>query len=69
MIGRMAERWYVRLSQIFEHQLALKQPIILYVQPAAFPADECARGGFGEGTGGVTHSSGASCSCLRGKSI
>ena len=36
MIGRMAERWYVRLSQIFDHNLTLKQPIILYASGPDF---------------------------------
>ena len=54
MIGRMAERWYARLSQIFEHQLALRQPIILYASGPHFRQTNVLEGEIGEGTGGVT---------------
>ena len=54
MIGRMAERWYARLSQIFEHQLALRQPIILYASGPHFRQTNVLEGDIGEGTGGVT---------------
>src|SRR3989442_14407366 len=28
--GRMAERWYTRISQVLRHQLSGRQPLILY---------------------------------------
>ena len=54
MIGRMAERWYARLSQIFDHQLHGRQPIILYASGPHFRQTNVLEGEIGEGTGGVT---------------
>ena len=34
--GRMAERWYTRLSRFFDHQLRNRQVLILYAAPAQF---------------------------------
>ena len=34
-VGRMAERWYVRLSRVFNHTFTRK-PIVLYANPADF---------------------------------
>ena len=43
-LGRMAERWYARLSRLFNHQLAGRQPIILYAGPSRFRTDQRRRG-------------------------
>ena len=51
--GRMAERWYVRLSTVLEHQLHGRQPLILYATAPEFRQTNVVSG-LGEGTGGVT---------------
>jgi len=35
-VGRMAERWYARLSRVLNHQLSSRQPLILYANHADF---------------------------------
>ena len=52
-VGRMAERWYDRLSRIFNHSFARK-PIVLYANPADFHQTTTTGGLIGEGTGGFT---------------
>jgi hypothetical protein len=52
--ARMAERWYGRLSTLFDHQLKGRQPLILYASPAEFRQTNAVGGDLGEGTGGVT---------------
>lgn len=52
-VGRMAERWYGRLSGVFEHQFARK-PIVLYANSADFQQTTTTGGLIGEGTGGFT---------------
>jgi Tol biopolymer transport system component len=52
--GRMAERWYARLSRILGHELSLRQPIILYASSPAFRGTTAISGFIGETTGGVT---------------
>ncbi len=54
MAGRMAERWYARLSTLFTHQLRNRQPLILYGSGAQFRQTNVVEGELGEGTGGVT---------------
>ena len=51
--GRMAERWYTRLSTVLRHELAGRQPLILYATSAEFQQTNVVSG-IGEGTGGVT---------------
>ena len=53
-VGRMAERWYARLSRLFNHQLSGRQPIILYASHPDFEQTNVVEGVLGEGTGGVT---------------
>lgn len=53
-VGRMAERWYARLSRILGHQLKERQPIILYASHPHFEQTNTLGGSPGEGTGGVT---------------
>ena len=52
--GRMAERWYTRLSKILEHDLRGRQPLILYASGPHFRQTNVIQGAIGEGTGGVT---------------
>jgi hypothetical protein len=53
-VGRMAERWYARLSTVFEHQLRTRQPLVLYASHPDFEQTNVVGGMIGEGTGGVT---------------
>ncbi|HUP49208.1 MAG TPA: BamA/TamA family outer membrane protein [Thermoanaerobaculia bacterium] len=52
-IGRMAERWYARLSRVFNHSFTRK-PIVLYANAADFHQTTIVGGLIGEGTGGFT---------------
>ncbi len=52
--ARMAERWYARLSRIFNHELSGRQTIILYADHPDFEQTTALLGNIGEGTGGVT---------------
>jgi Tol biopolymer transport system component len=52
-IGRMAERWYTRLSRSFNHSFGRK-PIVLYANSADFHQTTTTGGPLGEGTGGFT---------------
>src|SRR6266849_8272000 len=55
--GRMAERWYTRLSTVLRHQLSGRQPLILYADAPDFWQTNVFGGQQpGEGTGGVTES-------------
>lgn len=52
-IGRMSERWYARLSRVFNHSFKRK-PIVLYANAADFHQTTTTGGFIGEGTGGFT---------------
>jgi Tol biopolymer transport system component len=52
--GRMAERWYTRLSRILGHEFTERQPLILYASHPHFQQTNTIGGPPGEGTGGVT---------------
>jgi Tol biopolymer transport system component len=52
--ARMAERWYARLSRVFNHQLAERKPIILYANQGDFQQTNVTAGQIEEGTGGFT---------------
>ena len=54
--GRMAERWYTRISAILRHQLSGRQPLILYADHPDFEQTNVLGETPGEGTGGVTES-------------
>ena len=54
LAGRMAERWYARFSQLLDHELNRRQPIILYASHPHFEQTNAILGDLGEGTGGVT---------------
>jgi len=53
-VGRMAERWYTRLSRILGHEMKERQPVILYASHPQFQQTNTLGGPPGEGTGGVT---------------
>lgn len=52
--GRMAERWYARLSRLFNHELSGRQVVILYADHPDFEQTTALLGAIDEGTGGVT---------------
>ncbi len=52
--GRMAERWYARLSRVLEHEFEERQPLILYASHPHFQQTSALSGEISEGTGGVT---------------
>jgi WD40 repeat protein len=52
--GRMAERWYARLSRIFNHELSGRQTVILYADHPDFEQTTALTGSIDEATGGVT---------------
>jgi Tol biopolymer transport system component len=52
--GRMAERWYSRVSRLLDHQLRGRQPLILYTNHPDFEQTNAVFGQIGESTGGVT---------------
>jgi hypothetical protein len=52
-IGRMAERWYARLSRVFNHSFGRK-PIVLYANAADFQQTTTTGEIIGQGTGGFT---------------
>jgi hypothetical protein len=52
--ARMAERWYARLSRVFDHELRGRQTIILYADHPDFEQTTAIPGQIGESTGGVT---------------
>jgi len=53
-VGRMAERWYARLSEVFGHQMKTRQPLVLYASHPDFEQTNVIEGTIDEGTGGVT---------------
>jgi hypothetical protein len=53
-VGRMAERWYERLSNVLEYDLSSRQPFILYASHPDFRGTTAIPGYIGETTGGVT---------------
>ena len=53
-VGRMAERWYARLSGILNHQLSSRQPLVLYANHADFEGTTIIPDFIGESVGGVT---------------
>jgi hypothetical protein len=56
MAALMAERWYSRLSRMFNHELKGRQPLILYGSSPEFQQTTVIPELLGEGTGGVTES-------------
>jgi WD40 repeat protein len=54
LAAQMAERWYVRLADLFGHELRGRQPLIMYASHTDFRQTNAIEGEIGEGTGGVT---------------
>jgi Tol biopolymer transport system component len=54
LAGRMAERWYARLSRLLGHELGSRQPLIMYANHPHFEQTNALSGELGESTGGVT---------------
>ena len=54
LAGRMAERWYSRLSRLLNHELKSRQPLIIYANHPHFEQTNAIAGELGESTGGVT---------------
>src|SRR5688572_13071192 len=52
--ARMAERWYVRFSQLFGHTFTRRQPLVLYASHPHFSQTNLTAGAPGEGIGGLT---------------
>ncbi len=52
--GRMAERWYARLSRLLNHELRGRQPLFMYASHPHFKQTTQSFGSPGEGTGGLT---------------
>jgi len=52
--ARMAERWYARFSQLFQHTFVRRQPLVLYANHPQFAQTNITAGAPGEGTGGLT---------------
>jgi Tol biopolymer transport system component len=56
MASMMAERWYARLSRMFNYELKGRQPLILYGSGPEFQQTTVIPDILGEGTGGFTES-------------
>ena len=52
--SRMAERWYQRHAQSFNHQLTSRKALFLYANDADFQQTNIISGPIDQGTGGVT---------------
>ncbi len=53
-MARAAERWHWRLSQVFQHELTERKPVVLYANHPDFQQTNIVGGEIGIGTGGVT---------------
>jgi hypothetical protein len=56
IVARLAERWYDRLSRVLDHQLARRQPLVIYGSHRAFEQTNIVAGLVDESTGGFTES-------------
>jgi Tol biopolymer transport system component len=52
--GRLAERWYVRLSRVLDYTFRERQPIVLYSSKVHFRQTNIVPGLLGDGIGGLT---------------
>lgn len=52
--GRLAERWYARLSKVLDHTFKERQPIVLYASHAQFTQTNVISEHLSDGIGGVT---------------
>ena len=53
-VARMADRWHVRHSTVFSHELTARRPLIFYANDADFQQTNVIGGEIGQGVGGVT---------------
>ncbi|MFO8098475.1 MAG: peptidase S9 [Salinibacter sp.] len=53
-VARMADRWHVRHSTVFSHDLTARRPLIFYANDADFQQTNVIGGEIGQGVGGVT---------------
>ncbi|MBW3553004.1 MAG: BamA/TamA family outer membrane protein [Gemmatimonadetes bacterium] len=54
--ARMAERWYTRLSRVFNHEFRDVKPIVMYANHPDFQQTNTTEGQLGEGTGAFAES-------------
>ena len=54
--ARMLERWNTRLSELFNHQLSERKPVVIYADHPDFQQTNVIADQLDEGTGGVTES-------------
>ncbi|MFW6206916.1 MAG: peptidase S9, partial [Gemmatimonadota bacterium] len=54
LAGRMAERWYARLSRVLDREIRGRQPIVFYANHPDFEQTNALPGQIGESTGGAT---------------
>src|SRR5262249_43318274 len=52
--GRLAERWYARLSKVLDHTFKERQPIVLYASHAQFTQTNVVTEHLSAGIGGAT---------------
>jgi len=52
--GRLAERWYTRLSLALDHKFTERQPVVMYASHAQFAQTNVIPGFLSDGIGGVT---------------
>src|SRR5262245_35654873 len=52
--GRLAERWYARLSAVLDHRFHDRQPIVLYASAAHFRQTNIVPGLLSDQIGGLT---------------
>ncbi len=53
-MARAAERWHWRLSNVFDHTLSERKPVVMYANHPDFQQTNIVQGEIGIGTGGVT---------------
>lgn len=53
-VARMADRWHVRHSTVFAHDLTARRPLIFYANDADFQQTNVIGGEISQGVGGVT---------------
>jgi hypothetical protein len=56
LASRLAERWHAKLTEVFDHELSGRQPIVLYGSHRRFEQTNIYRGLIDESTGGFTES-------------
>ncbi len=54
--AQLAERWYARISTVFNHQLERRQPLVIYGSQAEFAQTNVISGSVPDSVGGVTES-------------